>query len=160
MRKSDFRDLKRFALFAELDDTDREVLAQELIVRELDEGARLFERGDPADSLLLVMEGNVRVRRETGGEWADLAAGSCIGALSLVGGGLRETHADTTERTRLFELSRQAFERLVVTESRTACRLLQVILRDQVAVIYEAAVALGADGARSTDPIEKRLVRD
>lgn len=146
MRKSDFRDLKRFALLAELDDTDREVLAQELVVRELDEGARLFERGDPADSLLLVMEGSVRVRRGTSGDFADLPAGSCIGALSLAGEGLRETLADTTERTRLFELSRQGFERLVVTEPRTACRLLQAILRDQVAVTYEAAVALGADG--------------
>ena len=146
MRRSDFRDLKRFALLADLDDTDREVLAQELVVRELEMGARLFDRGDTSESLLLVMEGCVRVRSGSIGEFTDLTAGACIGALSLTGEGLRETRADTTERTRLFELSRQGFEHLVVTEPRTACRLLQVVLRDQVAILYEAAVALGAEG--------------
>ena len=146
MRRSDFRDLKRFALLAELDETDREILAQELTVREPASGTRLFEQGDPSDSLLLVMEGCVRIRREGRGEFADIVAGSCLGALSLIGGALRETRADTTERTRLFELSRQGFEHLVVTEPRTACRLLQAVLRDQGAVLYEAALALESNG--------------
>jgi len=147
VRRSDFEDLKRFELLTQLDDTDREILAQELSVRELEPGTRLFEQGDAADSLLLLVEGSVRVSRRDGAEHADLVRGACLGGLSLAGETQRETSADTTQRTRLFVLSRQAFERLVVAEPRTACRLLQALLRDHVAVLYEAALALGADTA-------------
>ena len=144
MRRSDLRDLKRFELLTELGETDREVLAQELVVREIESGTRLFERGDPAHSLLLITEGSVKIQREEGGEIAELKAGSCIGALALAGGALRETRAETAERTRVFELPRQGFERLVVSEPRIACRLLQAILRDQLALLFEAAQALQA----------------
>ena len=44
MRKSDLRELKGFLLLAELDDADREALAQEIVVREFETGTRLFER--------------------------------------------------------------------------------------------------------------------
>ncbi len=150
MRSSDLRDLKRFELLAELDDTDHQVLAQEFVVREIESETRLFELGDPSDALLLVMEGCVRIRSpKDGGEFADLFAGSCIGALSLTGFALHEARADTAERSTIFELSRQKFERLVVSEPRTACHLLQAILRDQVAILYEAAQALGTNTASS-----------
>lgn len=152
MRRSDLRDLKRFELLTELSDTDREVLAQELDVRELAAGKRLFEVGEPSDSLILVMDGCVRIRRPGGdGAFADLGPGSCIGALSLGGETQHETRADTTGPVKLFELSRHSFERLVVAEPRTACRLLQAILRDHVGLLYEAAQALGAVDAPTPD---------
>jgi len=145
MRSSDLRDLKDFELLAAFDDSDREALAQEIVVREFEAGARLFERGDLADSLLFVAEGSVRIQREEGAESAELAAGSCMGALALIGDALRETRAETSKCTRVFELKRQAFDRLVASEPRTACHLLQGILRDQQSLLYEAAQALERD---------------
>jgi len=135
----------RFELLAELDETDGEILAQELVVRELEPGKRLFERGEAAESLIFVIEGCVRIQREIGGAFAELEAGSCIGALALTGGVQRETWAETGEFSRVFELPRQGFERLVVSEPRTACRLLQAVLRDQLGILFEAAQALEAD---------------
>jgi CRP-like cAMP-binding protein len=144
VRKSDLRDLKRFELLAELGETDREILAQELVVREMEPGTRLFERGDTAESLLFIMEGCVKIWRVVGGEFVELRGGACIGALALTGGTQREICAETGELTKVFELPLKGFEHLVVSEPRTACRLLQVILRDQTALFIEAAEALEA----------------
>ncbi len=145
MRRSDLQDLKDFELLGQLDDTDREALAQEIVVREFDAGTRLFERGEPADSLLFVSEGSVRIQQEDGGDHALLKAGSCIGAFSLTGDVRRETRAETMERTRIFKLTRQGFDRLVGNAPRTACHLLQAILRDHQSLFYEAAQALKRD---------------
>ena len=147
MRKSDLQDLKDFELLADLDDADREGLAQEIVVREFETGTRLFERGDPADALLFVTEGSVRIQRGEDGDFAEFPAGSWIGAFSLTGDVRRETRAETGERTRVFELTRQGFDRLVATEPRTACHLLQAILRDHQGLLHEAAQALERDGS-------------
>ncbi len=73
----------------------------------------LFQQGDAADSLYVILEGAVRVIGEdpTGGtiELSQLKAGDVFGELALVDGGTRSATIKTCKASTLFVLSRQVF---------------------------------------------------
>ena len=142
MRRSDLRDLKRFELLVDFDEDDRRVLSEALQVCEMETGEAVFARGDPSDGLLLLAEGCVMIRCAGSGEIAHLNAGATLGVLSLVGEGRREADAETASQTRLFVLPRARFEEMLDAAPRTAGRLLQAILREQAALLHEAANSL------------------
>lgn len=138
--------LEAFPLLVRLGIEERGVLVQALESLEVDAGTLLFDEGDPAEGLVLVAEGRVRVACRRTGEQAELGPGTSLGAFSLAVHGVREARAETTSRSRLLLLRRDAFERLVADAPRTACRLLEGVLAD-------TARLLRGDIEASVDPV-------
>ena len=76
-------DLKPFAPFAELTDTDRVILLDLMERRELAAGEVVLSEGDEADGLLLVERGVLEITSGRAGELGKLEPGSHLGGLSL-----------------------------------------------------------------------------
>ena len=138
-------DLGAFPLLARLRGGERETLARALEALEVEAGTLLFDEGDPAVGLVLVAEGRVRLASRRTGEQAELGPGTALGAFSLAAHGVREARAETTSRSRLLLLRRDAYERLAANAPQTACRLLEGVLAD-------TARLLRGDLAASVDP--------
>lgn len=77
----------------------------------------LFEQGDPADSLYVILKGSVKVfgQDHDGNtvELSTLSTGNFFGELALVDGGTRSATIETVENCEFFVLSRQAFINLL-----------------------------------------------
>ena len=76
-------------------------------------GTRLFEVGDPATDMYLVVEGKVKLTRQTPGDQRSMSRqsllwlmgpGDAFGELSLVDGGTRSTTATTLTRASLLRI--------------------------------------------------------
>jgi CRP-like cAMP-binding protein len=135
--------LGAFPLLEGLDPQDRAALAAELDCLEVGPGYRVYGEGDEGDCLLLVAEGRVRVASAAGGAVGEFGPGAMLGGLSLVLPGSRRTSVETLSRSRLFLLRRSAYERLVGSAPRAACRLVEALLREGAGLGDEALAALG-----------------
>ncbi|HEY1588173.1 MAG TPA: patatin-like phospholipase family protein [Rhodanobacter sp.] len=110
--------LERSALFAPLDAPAREALARELVWLGLPGGRPLFKSGEPADALYLLKSGSLGVFDDgPTEEVAELvrliAAGECVGAVSLLGGERRTRTVRALRDSELLRLDRDAFEALL-----------------------------------------------
>jgi CRP-like cAMP-binding protein len=142
-------ELPKLALLAELDPDERAVLADLFEEHRLAAGSILFAEGDDADSIVFVASGALKIERRAIGAVGTLGAGACLGAAALVTLGAREATCTALEPTRVLELDRSAFRRLVVDAPRAACRLLEAL----AAQIAEAARdAIDAVAAAAVDP--------
>lgn len=140
-------DLDRFALLADLSERDLRVLSERLEWLSVEPATELFCEGDPADALLLVAQGRVRVwseRRETEGE---VAAGASLGALSLVVEGPREATARARTHCTVLRLTREAFRALRESEPATCCRLLEGLVRESAGFARDALAHMVARSA-------------
>jgi CRP-like cAMP-binding protein len=123
-------DLKRFALFGELSQDERETLYEEMERVEVDPGDALFREAEEANSLVLVVHGRVRLESNRAGALGAVGPGAALGAVSLVAVGPREASAFAETKCRLLVLRRSAFRRLVEDAPRAACRLAEAIASD------------------------------
>ena len=128
-------DLKRFALFEELSEEEREVLADEVERIELEPGDVLFREQDEASGLVLVVDGRVRLESSRAGELGSVGPGTALGAVSLVAVGPREVSAVAESACSILLLRRSTFRRLVEDAPRAACRLAEAIARDAAALL-------------------------
>ena len=142
--------LEAFGLLAELEEGEREALADLLEELRLEPGTRLFEEGEPSDGLLLVAEGRVRIESSRAGDRAELGPGATLGAFSLVVSGEREARAETVSRSRILVLRRDAFRRFCDESPRAACRLLEAIVREAARL---SRAVLGRAGTSHVDPV-------
>jgi len=132
-------ELKRFQLLAELDEAERDAIAEVLEQVELDPGVELFAVGEQSEGLCFVAAGGVRIDSgRVGATGLELGPGAALGAWSLVTGGTREVRAETTSRSRILVLRRSTFRRFADEAPRAACRLLEAILRDTARLGREA----------------------
>ena len=134
--------LERFALLAHLSEGQRRALSERLDWLVLTPGAHLFDEGDPADALLFLLEGRVRLvsqRRRTDGE---IGPGSVLGALSLVVDGPREATAEACTPCRVLRLARGDYERLRASDPAATCRLLEAIVRESALFARDALAHL------------------
>ena len=92
----------------------------------------IFEAGDPADNLYLVVEGKVKLTRSTTAEdltprdsllWL-MGPGDMFGELSLVDGGMRSTTTTTLTRCSLLKAPGMQMRELVETRHDVALALL------------------------------------
>lgn len=120
---------EKFDLLDQLSADDRERVVEELEGGEVAAGSALFREGEASDGIVWLEAGRVRVKREGLEQAAELGAGEAVGTLSLVVDGRREATAETLSRARVWQLRRGGYERLVATAPRTACRLVEAILR-------------------------------
>ena len=142
-------ELKGFTLLAELDESEREAVAEVLEELWLDPDTVLFDEGEQSEELLLVAEGSVRVESSRAGEGVELGPGASLGAFSLVASGPREARAETTSRARILVLQRSAFHGLRDESPRAACRLLESVVRETARL---SRAALGRPGG-AVDPL-------
>lgn len=84
--------------------------------RSLEADEWLFEKGDDAEALFVVDDGDLEVvtRTEVGEEvvLAELGSGAVVGEMSIIGGGTRSASVMACSETELFRLSREAFQSL------------------------------------------------
>lgn len=89
--------LRRVGAFADLDDEQIRWIAEHARIVTLDAGEALVDEGDVADTLFAILEGELRLRRETGApddRWIVRSAGMITGALP----NSRLTHSPITAR--------------------------------------------------------------
>ena len=147
-------ELKRFQLLAELEEEEREIVAEVLEPVELAEGVELFAAGEQSEGLCFIAAGGVRVESgRLGDSGLELGPGAALGAFSLVTGGLREVQAVTTAATRVLVLRRSAFQRFADEEPRAACRLLEAILRDAARIGREALALAPEERTRAAEAV-------
>ncbi len=123
-------DLKRFPLFADLGDGEREELAALLEERDLSAGETLFEEGDDADALLLVLEGRVELRSRRRPDALSIGAGEVMGGLALFAVGSRAVSAVGAESSALRLLRREDFLRFAEDQPRAAFRIAAALVAD------------------------------
>src|ERR1044071_4578906 len=103
--------LSQIHLFAQLDEDERNVLAQAMQERTVEKDAWLFREGDPGDSMFIMKGGSVELFvKDTAGQKITLHTarpGDFFGELSLLDGGSRPAHATTVEPGNLFLLDRE-----------------------------------------------------
>lgn len=77
-------------------------------------GDLVIERGHSAIGLYLLLDGDVSVRTDRGGELAKVSAGSIIGEMALVDGGRRSVDVIATTRVSSMLMTAHAFETIKV----------------------------------------------
>ena len=131
-------DLKAFSLLAELGDEDREALADLLEPVSVRSGRKLFRAGSESEGLALIVQGEVAFESPRSSETWVLGPGSALGTLSLVAVGAHEASATAQTACELLFLERTRFRRLVDDHLRSACRLLEAMIKDLAATTRAA----------------------
>ena len=101
--------------------------------RAYDEGAVIFMRGDPGDSLCGVATGRVRISSSgPGGKEVFLnimEPGDAFGEIALLDGSPRTASATAMARTELIVIQRDAFSALVLSQPQLAGHLIQLLCK-------------------------------
>ena len=101
--------------------------------RHYDEGAGIFMRGDPGDSLCGVVTGRVRISSSgPGGKEVFLnimEPGDAFGEIALLDGSPRTASATAMARTELMVIQRDAFFALLNTQPQLAAHLIQLLCK-------------------------------
>jgi len=125
--------IERDSLFRGLAGAIHERIAALAMRRVYDEGAIIFMRGDPGDSLCGVVSGRVRISvSRPGGKEVFLnimAPGETFGEIALLDGEPRTATATAIVRTELFVIPREQFLRVLVNEPQLASHLIQLLCR-------------------------------
>jgi CRP-like cAMP-binding protein len=130
--------LERFPLLAGLGEVDRRILSERLEWLDVEVGAHLFREGDPADALLLLLDGRLRLWSDGRDADGEVGPGSSIGALSLVVEGPREASAVARSRCRVLRLTRESFAGLRDAAPEVACKLLEGVVRENAVFARDA----------------------
>src|SRR6476661_599136 len=125
--------LQEAPLFALLDDSERQTLADIIDVVHFDKGATIFSFGDVGDTLYIVRDGTVQVYVENYEGLkiilGENTRGDIFGEISLLDGGPRTATAVATEDAELFALERQDLLDLITKHPHAAMDLLTVVGR-------------------------------
>jgi len=128
---TDAQALKRCALFSDLDDDDRRLLAQRSHRRQFRAGDYVCSFGDPGQSMMAIITGTIRISRPTSkGKvviLADLPAGEFIGDMAVLDG--RERSADCVALTNveLLVLDRRELLPFLEEHPRLCLALLKIL---------------------------------
>jgi CRP/FNR family cyclic AMP-dependent transcriptional regulator len=141
--------LAAMPIFAGLERTTLELIAQGMRVRRFRRGEVIFHIGDPGDALFVVMTGQVKIvlPGETGDEviLTTLGPGEVFGELALLDGAARSASAVALVATQTVVLQREAFRALL----------------DRSPSIRDSLLAsLAAEIRRLTDQVEELHVLD
>jgi CRP-like cAMP-binding protein len=123
--------LRGVALFADVSDDDLAELAANARVRSYPRRQIVFSRGDPSDTLIVVLSGRVQiiVRSVDGGELilAVLGEGDVLGEPSLADGGPRSADAQTADDASLLIIPREAVVALARHDAAVAMKMLAYV---------------------------------
>ncbi len=150
----DGNDLKRFALFGEFSEDERDALADLLDVRRLPDGRSAFREGAEADGLVLLAAGRLQLRSQrTGAERGLIEAPAHLGAAGLFMLGPRALTAVAQGPVTLLILSRGALPRLVDEAPRAAYRLAEAVASELAGLLRTGLDGfIGPEGPESDEP--------
>lgn len=138
--------LAEVPLFALLDDAEREFLASRVAIVDFQEGATMFNAGDPGASMFIVTSGTVKlyVKTKTGEELIleNATAGHFFGEISLLDQGPRTATAITMTPVKAIEIGRDDLDQLCRLNPTTAMDLLAATgrrLRNNSVLLRNAA---------------------
>ena len=135
--------LKRYSLFSELNDEEREVVASLLEERKLSDGKSVFREGSESDGLVLLESGRLSLRSgRTRSLIGSLEAPDHLGAASLFALGKREVTALAEGACVIFVLSRSALSRLLDDSPRAAFRLAEAVAAELAGLARQSAESL------------------
>ncbi|MES1200028.1 MAG: Crp/Fnr family transcriptional regulator [Pseudomonadota bacterium] len=137
MRAEDLKNveaaLARAEIYSEFSEKTRARLGAAGAIVNLAPAALLFSKGDPGDSLFVLLEGEVEVRTSTeAGKDVRLAAlkpPAVIGEMAVLDGGERSADIAAIRRSRLVRISRDAALEALLTEPKALLRLVAVLSR-------------------------------
>jgi CRP/FNR family cyclic AMP-dependent transcriptional regulator len=125
--------IERNSLFRGLAQATIERVAALATRRSYDDGATVFLRGDPGDSLFGVMTGRVRISASRpGGKEVFLNVmepGDAFGEIALLDGSPRTATATTLARSELMIIRREQFFALLQAEPQLATHLIQLLCK-------------------------------
>jgi CRP-like cAMP-binding protein len=148
--------LKSNRLFRDLPDAALDRLASLAVRRSIKRGARIFAQGDPGDSLLGLIAGQVRISVSTaGGKEAALnllESGDSFGEIAVLDGMARTASADAASDVELFVIRRADLLAMIENEPKFAIQLLTLLVQRVrwTSDNYEEAATL---------PVPQRLAR-
>ncbi|MGH7067009.1 MAG: Crp/Fnr family transcriptional regulator, partial [Acetobacteraceae bacterium] len=125
------RALRGVSLLASLSPANLETLARLAHARTVESGEVLFRQGDPGETLLVVLAGELRAR-VFGREGREqilrrLSAGDVVGEIALIDGRPRSADVHAVTRARLLVLERRAVLDEVARDSGFALALLRLL---------------------------------
>lgn len=103
-------------LFSGLDRVNLAKLIPNFEELSIPQGEIVFRRGDPGESLFIIVEGIARVYLENGGEPREIArlgSGECFGEMALLTGEPRSADIQAMTELRLLKLSKTRFDQLI-----------------------------------------------
>jgi signal transduction histidine kinase len=129
--------LGRVPLFAQLGPDELEAIVASGEARRVEAGEVVFRRGDAADGLLVVLEGELRIFNadenadETNAEveLGRAGPGEYVGEIALLDGGLRSASVAASQSSELFVLQRSAFLHLLESRAGVLATVLGNVLR-------------------------------
>lgn len=123
--------LAQHELFGHLEAAEREQLVLLGFGRRFNDGQMIFRRGDPGNSMMLVLRGQVKISivSDEGKEliFAMTQPGECFGEIALLDGQPRSADATAVEDCVLFVLTRSDFIPFLEQHPRVAIHLLTVL---------------------------------
>jgi len=139
--------LARAEIYSEFSEQTRARLGAAGSLVNLAPAALLFSKGDPGDSLFVLLEGEVEVRTSTEAgkdvRLASLKPPAMIGEMAVLDGGARSADIAAIRRSRLVRISRDAAIEALLSEPKALLRLVGVLsrrLRHANAELEDAAV--------------------
>lgn len=123
--------LRRNCLFAVLDDTEMEAMLEFAKVRRAAAEERIFAKGDPGDSLYVILRGRVAVQTESDEAKVMLLnildTGSLFGEIAMLDGGERTATVVAQEATELLRIDRRDFMPFLLQRPDLCVRLMTVL---------------------------------
>jgi len=130
-------DLRRFSLFAELEDPELQLVAYLLERRELPADECAWQEGEEGDGLWLLTQGTLRFDSQGEGPLGRCDAPAWFGGASLLEAASRETSAHAVGPAHTLVLSRTAFAKLLDAAPRTSARILAAIAGELASVLRD-----------------------
>ncbi len=123
--------LRGCALFRPLNSAELEAVLARAVIQRFERGATIMRRGDPASSMVLILQGRLRIS-VTSADGAEtslgiLGAGNVVGEMALLDGGERSADVLAAEDSVLMTIQRGDFLPLLENSAGLCLRLMQVL---------------------------------
>ena len=119
--------LRTVQWFGDLRHEDVQNLMETATYPRFEPGSTIYQEGDAADAMYIIVDGNVRLIRGSGREAVDLAllgSGDFFGEVELIDGGLRATSALAASAVEVLPIARSQFFKLVSKSPRMLADIL------------------------------------
>ena len=125
--------LRKVPLFASLPPEDLQPLAAVAGEQVFSDGELLAERGEPGDTMYVIVEGEVAVLGPEDEQLALRGAGDFIGEMAVISSQPRTASLRALSPVRVLEIHKPAFESILRERSETALALMRVLCNRLVA---------------------------
>jgi CRP/FNR family transcriptional regulator, cyclic AMP receptor protein len=109
--------IKKSAIFADLEDSELERVAEICNEQQFKFGKTIFKEDEPGNRLFIIAEGEVRISRNVPGSGEEALAvlkpGSCFGEMAVLDRSARSTDAIANTDCTLLTITRSDFEMLL-----------------------------------------------